>query len=389
MTEHPSSDIDLYADAVLLDPYPHYRALRDQAGAVWLERHEAFVLSRYADVRAALGNWEVFSSAGGVAMNDGMNAALKGGLLCSDPPQHDALRRIIERPLAPQMLAALREQITDQADALVDRLAARGTFDAVELARYLPVTIVSELVGLPEDGREHMLDWARANFDCLGPMNDRARRALPVLKDMLDYAFTQCVPGKLKPGSWAAMIWEAADRGEISLELCPYLMNDYMGPALDTTIFAATAAIWLFARNPEQWDAVRTTPGLLSGAINEVVRLESPIQGFSRVLTRDHEIDGVMLPAGARVVVLYASANRDERKWNNPDRFDVRRTNVHEHMAFGFGEHQCVGNNLARLEIRALLLALSKRVRRFELGDVRRGLNNILRGLEKCEVTIH
>ena len=166
------------------------------------------------------------------------------------------------------------------------------------------------------------------------------------------------------------------------------MMNDYMGPSLDTTIFAVSSAIWLFAQHPEQWDAVRADPSLIPNAVNEVLRLESPIQGFSRMVTRDHVVDGVTIPANTRVIVLYGSANRDERKWEDPERFDVRRR-ASEHLAFGQGPHACVGMSLARLEIKALLTALAKRVTRFELGHTRRAINNVLRGFESVEVTVH
>jgi cytochrome P450 len=389
MAQAPASDLELYTDAALTDPYPIYKELRDLGPAVFLNRYGLYVLPRYDGVRAALGNWQVFSSAHGVSMNDTMNEALRDGLLCSDPPRHNVLRKIIEKPLTPRALSDLRERITTEAEALVERLVARGSFDAAtELAQYLPVTIVSELVGLPEDGRERMLDWAPANFDCFGPMNPRTTKALTVVGEMVNYAFTQCVPGKLKPGGWASMIWEAADRGEIAKETCPFLMNDYMGPSLDTTIFAIANAIMLFAQHPDQWELIRQNPGFIPQAINEIVRLETPIQHFSRYVTEQADVDGATVPQGARVIVLYASANRDERKWSDPDVFNIMRPSTAEHLAFGFGEHVCVGMHLARMEIRALLTALAKRVKRFELGTTERILNNVLRGLSKCEVRV-
>jgi len=385
----PESDIDLYTDEALLEPFAHYRALRDLGGAVWLSRYDMFVLSRYGDVRDALRNWEVFSSAAGVAMNEPMNAALAGNTLCSDEPEHDVLRGVITKPLSPIAVRSLTDQIDAEAEHLVERLVARKSFDAAnDLGRHLPVSIVSNLVGLPESGRERMLDWAAANFNCFGPLNERTITAFETVKEMVNYAHKEAVPGKLKPGGWAAMIYEAADRGEISHAQCPAMMNDYMGPSLDTTIFAVSSAIWLFAQHPEQWDAVRADPSLISNAVNEVLRLESPIQGFSRVVTRDHVVDGVDIPAKSRVIVLYGSANRDERKWEDPDRFDVRRR-ASEHLAFGQGPHTCAGMPLARLEIKALLAALAKRVTRFELGETKRAINNVLRGFDSVEVTVH
>jgi cytochrome P450 len=166
------------------------------------------------------------------------------------------------------------------------------------------------------------------------------------------------------------------------------MMTDYLGPSLDTTINATSSAILLFGRHPEQWDAVREDRSLIPNAINEVLRLESPIPWFARAVTEDHELDGVPVPAGSRVVLLYASANRDERKFEDPERFDVRRSNARDQLAFGHGEHNCVGQGLARLELRSLLEALAEAVQRFELGTAVRAHNQNLRGLERLEVSV-
>jgi cytochrome P450 len=383
------SNLDLYKDAVLIDPYPAYRALREAGAVVWLPQHDMFVFPRYQEVREALRNWQVYSSASGVMMNQPMNDALRGITLCTDGAEHHAMRRVLVRPLAPDELRALKTRIEDEAEALVARLVARRHFDAAaDLAQHLPITIVSELVGLPEEGREHMLEWAAANFNCFGPLNQRTLDAFETVKEMIHYAFTQAVPGKLKPGGWAQMIYDAAERGELRPEQCPVMMNDYMGPSLDTTIFATTSAILLFGQHPEQWQALCDDPELIPGAVNEVIRLESPIQAFSRMVTQDQTVDGVAIPAGSRVMVHYASANRCERKWDEPERFDIRRR-AHDHLGFGFGPHACAGMNLARLEISALLGALSRRVKRFELGTCERAMNNVLRGLQRLDVTVH
>ena len=390
-TDRQESNLELYTDEALTNPYPIYKELRGMERPVWLNAYGVYVLSRYEHVREALDNNQVFSSASGVSLNDFMNQALKGGLLCSDPPTHDVLRKIIERPVMPKQLNALRQQIIDEAENHVEQLVKRDRFEVItELAQHLPVTIVSNLVGLPEAGRERMLDWAPANFNCFGPADSPlTQSSFPILEEMVKYALEECVPEKLKAGGWAAQIWEAADRGEISHDICPKLMNDYMGPSLDTTIFATASAIWLFSQNPDQWDTLRANPGLIPNAINEVVRIESPVTAFSRMTTVDHEMSGHVIPAGSRVLVLYGSANRDEQQWENPDTVDIQRDNASEHMGFGFGEHQCVGNNLARLEIRALLAALIKHVERFELIDVEWTKNNALRGISKCNVAIH
>jgi cytochrome P450 len=384
----PESDYDPYTDAALLDPWSGYRLLRDAGPAVWLPRYDMFALTRHASVRDALRDWSTFSSASGVMMNDDMNQVLRGNTLCSDGADHDALRRVVIKPLRPRELSELTAQITREADQLVDRLVPQGSFDAAEdLANYLPLAVVSNLVGLPEEGRERLLVWGSEMFNCFGPRNERTVSAFPVLEEMVNYASTQAVRGKLKPGSWGEALHDAADRGEIPREAVPVMMIDYMGPSLDTTIFAITSAVWLFAQHPEQWDLVRENPKLIPGAMNEVLRMEAPIQDFSRLAVSDYDLDGMRIPAGSRAIVFYGAGNRDEREYPDPDRFDVRR-NPTNHLAFGTGPHVCVGVYLARLEMTALFTALARRVRRFELGDSERALHNILRGFTKLEVTV-
>jgi cytochrome P450 len=146
--------------------------------------------------------------------------------------------------------------------------------------------------------------------------------------------------------------------------------------------------IRLFAEHPDQWTLLRSEPEHMLNAINEVLRLETVITGFSRVLAADHTVDGVTMPEGSRVLVLYSSANRDEQHFTDPDVFDITRSNAGEHLGLGFGTHSCPGGNLARMEMRALLEALLPRVERFELVEYAPKLNNVLHGPDRCVVTV-
>jgi cytochrome P450 len=384
-----ASTLDPYTDQALLNPWPLYRELREMGPVVWLEKHQMFALTRYDVVLKVLRDWEAFPSSFGVMMNDDMNQVLRGNTLCSDGNAHNQLRRVVIRPLTPAALKSLEDEVEREAEALVDRLCAKGRFCATaELATYLPMTIVSNAVGLPEQGRERMMEWSIGMFNCFGPLNERARNAMPVLSEMMHYARTHAVPGKLKPGSWAEAIHDAAAAGELPPEVVPVMMIDYMGPSLDTTIFAISNGVWLFAEHPEQWDLVRNDPSLIPAAINEVLRMEAPIQGFSRYVAREYDLDGVPLPAGSRAIVFYGAANRDPCQFPDPDRFDVRRDNAGRHMAFGAGPHMCVGMNLAKLEMRALFTALARKVKRFRVEKEARMLHNILRGFSNLIVTV-
>ena len=388
-TSIPTSDLDLYSDDVLTEPYEPYRRLRDAGPAVWLERHNVWVVARYDSVRTVLRDWKTFSSASGVAVNDFLNTALRGNTLNSDPPLHDLLRNVVASRMTSQALRPTREMIESRAEALVERLVAQHSFDAVEdLAQALPLSIVPDFIGLPQEGREHLLDWAEATFNAMGPMNERCADAVKKLPDLFGYARQLAATGNLRPGSFGAGVLEAQRDGRITEAQCPQLFTAYLVPSVDTTISAVGSAIWLFGRYPHQWDQVRANPSLIPNAFEEVLRLESPLQSFSRLATSDYDVEGISIPAGSRVVVLFASANRDERKWEQADTFDVTR-NTSGHLGFGYGVHLCAGASLARLEGQAILGALARRVERFELVTSTRKLNNVIRSLRTLAVTVH
>ncbi|MEU0312873.1 cytochrome P450 [Nocardioides sp. NPDC006273] len=387
----PSTDADLFADDVIADPHPTYRELRDAGPALWMSRYECWVLPRYAEAFAALRDHDSFSSGSGVALNEVMNQATKGGsVLCTDPPDHDLLRRILGTRLTPRALRGHSEDFTRRAHVLVDELIEKGSFDAVaDFSSAFPLSVVPDLLGVPEDGREHLLTWASAAFQAEGPMNERTQASLPSLQEFLEYMSGVAGEEKLTPGSWGHQMLLEARSGEIDEKMLPLLLLDYLGPSIDTTISALSTAIWQFALHPDQWDELRRDRSLIANVVNEAVRLEAPIRGFARHLTRDYDIDGVTLPAGDWVFVSYASANRDERRWEDPGRFDIYRDTA-GHVGFGSGIHSCVGQGLAKLEANALFNALADRVSRFELaGEPVWNVHNILRGISTLPVTIH
>ena len=385
----PAYPADIYDDQALLEPYGHYRSLRELGPAVWLEAHGAWAVPRYAEAKAVLFDADTFRSANGIALNEPANAAILGCTLASDGELHAQLRKVVAHRLTPRALRPMNEIVTQKADALVAGLVDAGSFDAVhDLARALPLSVVPDFIGWPEEGREHLLEWAGANFDSFGPMNERAARAMPKCGEMAAFGAEIVRTGNVLPGSLGAGVLEARDRGAVTTEQCMMLMLDYLAPSLDTTISAVGSAIWLFGNHPEQWDAVRADPRLIPNAVNEIVRLEAPIRAFGRVAGRDARIGDVPIPAGSRVLVLYASANRDERKWERADEFDVSRPDAADQLGFGYGEHGCAGQGLARMETQALLTALSRSVRRFHLGEPRRALNNLIRALGSLPVTV-
>jgi cytochrome P450 len=378
-TGRPELADDLYSDAAILDPFPHYRAIRERAAAVWLSAHGLWALGRFADVRAALRADEALVSGRGVALNDLVNQGSAGTTLASDGALHRARRALIMKPMMPGALREVRPTIERLADALVTELLARGSFDGIaDFARRLPLAVVSHLVGLPEEGRERMLAWAAATFDGLGPPNARSAAAGPAMLEMLGYA-ARVDRARLDRRGWAARLFAAADAGAIDASGVAGLLIDYIAPSLDTTILGAGHLLFLLGRHPEEYARVRAHPELVPRAVAEALRLGSPVRAFSRFAAKPWVAGEVAIPEGERVLLLFASANRDERRWRDPERFDAAR-DAKDHVAFGHGVHRCAGGHLAQLELEALLRALVARVRRIEVGEPRPLLNNVLHG---------
>ena len=387
----PVSLIDFYSDETIRTPYPVYEELRALGAVVYLEKHDLYALPNYREVSEVLRQPLRYSNARGVSPLQKVNDILVGSTLNSDPPAHDRTRAITSEPLLPGALKEVEGRIQDAADGLVDTLCQRGEFDAVaDFARFLPVTIVAELVGLPPAvDSEQMLKWASATFNLFGTENARTQAAFEDLKDLRDFLLEYGRPEKLKEGGWAKRIFEVGSERGISFETCAQLMRDYINPSLDTTISVSGQLIRLFAENPDQWLKLRERPELIANAVEETVRIAAPVRGWTRYVAEDSEIAGHKIPKGSRVLVMFASANRDPNKYTDPTRFDITR-DVHDHVGFGQGVHMCMGMHLARLEMQSLVRALRRRVARFELtAEPDIALNNSIRGYATMPVRVH
>jgi cytochrome P450 len=389
LQEAPTTDIDPFDDAVLLEPYETYRAWRDAGPAVWSLRHKTWIFSRFREVKEALTDHETYRSGAGVGLYGPANDALRGTVIASDPPDHSVLRRVLADRMSPRGMKSLQSSIQVAADALVQSLVQQRSFDAVPaLAQRFPLEIVANLIGLPSEDHHHLLEWADAGFNTFGPDNERTARSMPKFGEMFEYIGTlDADPTRLKAGSMGLEVYEAANRGEIRFEQCGRLIAAFLMAGLDTTISSIANLVWLFGKYPEQWDSVRRDPSRIPHAYNEVLRLESPVQAFRRTTTRDVPLGGATLREGDAVLVLYGSANRDERHWENPDGFDVQRR-VNDHLALGFGIHNCAGQALARLEAHSLMNALARTVSRFDVDEPRRHLNNVIRSIASLPVEL-
>jgi cytochrome P450 len=385
----PSYEPDLFGDAALTSPYEHYRALRELGPVVRLEAQGKYALPRYAECRAVLADDATYLSSEGVALNEVVNAAMRGGTIGSDGEVHARRRRTVAHRLTPRALRPIKTSVQEQADALVAGLVRQQSFDAVaELAQALPLSVVPEFAGLPLDARGQMLEWASAQFNAMGPMNERCKAALPKSVEMTEYAAAVTASGNVTPGSLADDVVTAAKRGEVTEQEAVRLMLAYIAPSLDTTISAIGSAIWLFASHPDQWQLLRENPSLIPNAVNEVIRLESPIRVVGRRIGTPTSLAGFELMADEQVVILFGSANRDELEWDRADAFDITR-DASRQLGFGYGVHGCAGQGLARIEIEALFSSLASHVTRFVLTDEPvRMVNNTIWAFERMPVRI-
>jgi cytochrome P450 len=389
LTKAADVDVDVWSDANLRDPFPLYAELRRLAPVVHLVRHDAYAVTRYAEIRDVLQEWESFTSAKGVGMSPLINARGGRGVIASDPPVHTARRRVLNSQLLPAALKPHEQFIESRATEYADQAVDRRDLEVVgELAVPFSVAVVCDLVGLPDEGRERLLPWARLGFDSWGPPGPRADAAADGYRSLVDYSNTVSVPEHLEPGRWGAGIYDAVDRGELEPEAIHGVVFAYLQAGMDTTVNAIGTALFLFAQYPDQWDQVCRDPNLIPSAVNEILRYHSPIQRYTRVANDDIEVGGVSIPADSRVVVLIGAGNRDERRFDDPDRFDVIRNPI-DHLAFGRGLHHCAGAGLARLELSAVLTRLAERVRRFEIRDHEWDINATVHGLRSLDLTLH
>ena len=374
----PEADVDLFAPESLRDPFADYRRLRDAGPLVRLARPEVYAIGRFADVQAALRAGDALISGEGVGFSEAFNAPKGNNVIQSDGDLHKRMRSTVVRPLSPAALKPARVDLKTLMAGRIDALAGRGWFDGMtELARFLPVEAVSHLVGLPNVGRERLLEWAAAAFNVIGPDPDPADVGL--MREAFAYMQT-LGPGVVRDGSWAGQLFAAAESGRLSMPEAMGAISAYIIPSLDTTILAKGHLLRNLAANPSQWRLLLDRPELIPAAVLEGVRHSSVIRWFSRVARQDYRVDdGATVPAGARVMLLYGCANRDERHYAEPDRFDVTR-DARDHLAWGTGPHMCAGMHLARIEMEVLLEALVERGVTLAARDPEAGINAGLYG---------
>jgi cytochrome P450 len=382
----PVSSVDPFSHAFLHDPYPYHQALREAGPVVWLEQYGIWTMARHEQVRDALTDYETYCSSAGVGLSDFRKEPPwrpPSIILEADPPLHTRTRAVLTRILSPGAIKVLRETFEREAEILVARLVEQGEFNGVaDLAEAYPLKVFPNAVGISDEGRENLLPYGSMVFNSFGPRNDLFNAAMANAGPVRDWIMSKCSRAALKPGGLGMQIFDAVDSGELSEDEAGMLVRSFLSAGIDTTVYGLGNALYCLARYPEQWQALRENPALIRGAFEEVLRFEAPVQSFFRTTTRAIDVTGVRLGEGEKVLLLFAAANRDPRRWDRPDTFDVKRRAT-GHMTFGTGIHGCVGQAVARLETEAILGALVRRVASIEMtAEPTRRLNNTLRGFD-------
>lgn len=388
----PALAIDPFDEAFLLDPHTYHGALRDAAPVVWLERIGAFGMARHAQVQDALRDHVTFCSGRGVGLADFSRETPfrpPSLLLEADPPLHDRTRGLMSRIVSLKTLKDLRPQWSVHANALADHLVQKRRFDAVaELGEVFPMLVFPDTIGVPVEGREQLLTYAAAVFNAFGPRNEIFERGNMLAADAIAWVAQACKRENLAAGGWGAAVYEAADAGDCTADEAERLVRSFLSAGVDTTVNGIGHMIHAFASATDQWERLRADPTLTKRAFEESLRWDATVQTFFRTSTRDVSVEGHVIPEGAKVLLFLAAANRDPRKWDAPERFDISRV-TSGHVGFGFGIHQCLGQMVARMEGELVLEALLPRVKSIRLdGSPVYRLNNTLRALESLPVIV-
>ena len=389
---YPVSDADPFSAEFFENPFPVHAELRDAGPVVRLSRYGCLGVARYADVHAILHDWRSFSSAAGVGLADFRREKpwrLPSLVLETDPPLHDRTRRVLDRVLSPTAMRGLRASFAEAADSLIDELLERETFDAIpDLAEAYPLLVFPDAIGMPRENRRYLLPYGDMVFNSMGPRNGFFENAVTDAEPVIAWVQAQSQREALAPGGFGAAIHAAADRGEITAEEAPLVVRSLLTAGVDTTVSGLGAALYCLARFPDQFAKLRADPSLARAAFEEAVRFETPVQSFFRTTTRKVEVGGVAVGESEKVLTFFAAANRDPRRWENPDDFDIERRNA-GHVGFGAGIHNCVGQVLARLEGEMVLSALARKAAAIEItGPPVRRYNNTLRGLASLPVRL-
>lgn len=383
---------------VQANPFPYYAYLRHHAPVYQVPGVGFWAISRYEDVLSILKNPQVFSSSGYTSVVVGeddpwpLEAPVMLGI---DPPDHTRLRRLANRAFTPRRVASLETHLREVVQQLLEPIAAQGESDLVrDLAVPLPTIVIAELLGVPPERRDDFKRWAN---DFMNGMNGAAvaadervqiRQSVIALRAYLQTAIEDC---RIRPSDNLLSDLVRAEEENQTLtseEILSVALLVLLAGSETTTNLIGSAVLELLD-HPEELARVRANPALVPNLVEEALRYDAPIQVVPRQTRQEIKVADTTLPAGTVVLIMFGSANHDEHKFPDLERFDIRR-NADGHLGFGFGTHFCLGAQLAQLEVRIALEELLERFPRFFRTDepVTRIVNPFFRGLKALPLLV-
>jgi cytochrome P450 len=388
----PLIAVDPFDMSFLADPVRHYSTLREAGPVFFLSKYGIYGMARFAPVKNALEDHRSFCSGRGVGLSDFSKETPwrpPSLLLETDPPQHDRTRKIINRIVSLSAVRSLTEKWTAAAEALVGELITQKRIDCItDVAEVFPLSVFPDAIGIQPMGRENLLPYASATFNAFGPRNALFEATNAQAGSAIDWVNDSCKRVNLQNGGWGIAVHDAATRNECTEAEAERLVRSFLSAGVDTTVNGIGNMLYAFSQHPAQWQALRANPSLVKSAFEESLRWLSTVQTFFRTTTCNVEAEGYQLPAGSKVLLFLAAANRDSRKWSDADEFIIDRP-LGGHVGFGSGIHACVGQMVARLEAEVLLSTLVRRVKSIRpAGAAVRRLNNTLLAFSSIPVEI-
>jgi cytochrome P450 len=378
-------------------PHDFFRALRREAPVVW---HEGdvhggpgyWILSRYDDIRSVSKNPRVFVSGQGNQIEQRPQAEIDTlrSMIAMDPPAHPRYRKLVSSGFTPSATARLEPKTLERVRTILDAVAHKGECDFVtDVAAELPLQVIADLLGVPQDDRHQLFDWSNKLLGSEDPEygNDMAVTMVAGI-EMMQYAHKLSQQKLEQPRDDLVTALMASELDGEKLQMLEYgsffLLLAIAGN--ETTRNLISHGLLLLLEHPEQLARLQADPSLLPTAIEEMLRYRPPVMYFRRTASEDTQIRGVKIREGDKVTLWYPSANRDEDVFDDPDRFDISR-HPNEHLAFGHGQHFCLGSHLARMEIRVMFEELLRRLPDIELaGEVRMLRSHFIDGIKSIPV---
>ncbi len=388
----PVWDIDPYDPDILRNPAAYFADLRAKGEVVYIPRYSVLAVGRYETTQKVFSDHQNFVSSRGVGLNDfklGKPWRKPSIILEVDPPEHTRTRKVMARALSPKVMRDFAELFRTTAERLVDEALDKGEFEAVaEFAEVYPTIVFPKAVGMRDANARFLVDYGAMVFNAVGPDNEIRRTSMAKAAEIVPWITAACARERLSNDGLGARIYADADVGDITHDEAAMLVRSFLSAGVDTTVTGIGSALWCLSQNPDEWERLKADPGLIRPAFDEVLRYTSPVHTFGRTAGRDTEIANVQVEEGSKILCALGAANLDPHKWDNADAFRVDRK-PKGHLAFGAGVHGCVGQNLARAELAAIMQALIEKVDRIEpAGDAVWRPNNSIHALESLPIRL-